>query len=119
MTAKPLHARDDGRVLGAKARSTRALLLEQLYQMLEAGLTWRSLQVIDIALEAGVSPAAFYQYFSSLGAAFDHMYAERRRAGRPTDAYVHCIARLRGYENRIRPAATTTGRTKENTDADA
>lgn len=121
MTAKPkpLHARDDGRVLGPAARATRALLLEQIYRMLEPGQTWRRLQAIDVALEAAVSPATFYQYFSSIEAAFDHMYDERRRAGRPMTAYVHRIARLRASERLMRTAAPVNNRDKEAADADA
>ena len=58
----------DGRVPGRRGRATRERLLEQTAAMLTA-TSYRDLKVIDIAREAGTSPATFYQYFPDVEAA--------------------------------------------------
>ena len=58
----------DGRVPGRRGRATRQKLLECTADMLGAG-SYRDLKVIDIAREAGTSPATFYQYFADVEAA--------------------------------------------------
>jgi AcrR family transcriptional regulator len=58
----------DGRVPGRRGRATRQRLLECTTEMLQAG-SYRDLKVIDIAREAGTSPATFYQYFADVEAA--------------------------------------------------
>jgi AcrR family transcriptional regulator len=58
----------DGRVPGRRGRATRQRLLECTTEMLEAG-SYRDLKVIDIAREAGTSPATFYQYFADVESA--------------------------------------------------
>ncbi len=58
----------DGRVPGRRGRATRQRLLECTTEMLETS-TYRDLKVIDIAREAGTSPATFYQYFADVEAA--------------------------------------------------
>src|SRR5262245_2575207 len=58
----------DGRVPGRRGRATRQRLLECTGGMLESS-TYRELKVIDIAREAGTSPATFYQYFADVEAA--------------------------------------------------
>jgi len=58
----------DGRVPGRRGRATRQRLLECTTEMLESS-TYRDLKVIDIAREAGTSPATFYQYFADVEAA--------------------------------------------------
>ena len=55
----------DGRVPGRRGRATRQKLLECTAGMLGAG-SYRDLKVIDIAREAGTSPATFYQYFGDV-----------------------------------------------------
>lgn len=55
----------DGRVPGRRGRATRQRLLECTAEMLRT-TSYRSLKVIDIAREAGTSPATFYQYFSDV-----------------------------------------------------
>src|ERR687897_1175169 len=55
----------DGRVPGRRGRATRQRLLECTAGMLRA-TSYRSLKVIDIAREAGTSPATFYQYFTDV-----------------------------------------------------
>src|SRR5579872_795706 len=58
-------AATDGRVPGSRGRATRQRLLGCTAELL--GTTpWRSIKVIDIAREAGTSPATFYQYFENV-----------------------------------------------------
>ncbi len=52
----------DGRVPGRRGMATRQRLLEQTSVLLET-TSYRDLKVVDIAREAGTSPATFYQYF--------------------------------------------------------
>jgi AcrR family transcriptional regulator len=61
-------ATTDGRVPGRRGRATRQRLLECTTELLVA-TPWRSIKVIDIAREAGTSPATFYQYFENVEAA--------------------------------------------------
>lgn len=58
----------DGRVPGRRGRATRQRLLECTSDML-ATTSYRDVKVIDIAREAGTSPATFYQYFADVEAA--------------------------------------------------
>ncbi|MGE3620288.1 MAG: TetR family transcriptional regulator [Acidimicrobiia bacterium] len=58
----------DGRVPGRRGLATRQRLLDRTREML-ATSSYRDLKVIDIAREAGTSPATFYQYFSDVEAA--------------------------------------------------
>lgn len=58
----------DGRVPGRRGRATRQRLLECTAEMLRT-TSYRQLKVIDIAREAGTSPATFYQYFADVEAA--------------------------------------------------
>lgn len=58
----------DGRVPGRRGRATRRRLLECTGQMLR-DRTYRDLKVVDIAREAGTSPATFYQYFPDVESA--------------------------------------------------
>ena len=58
----------DGRVPGRRGRATRQRLLACTAEMLRT-TSYRSVKVIDIAREAGMSPATFYQYFSDVEAA--------------------------------------------------
>ncbi len=55
----------DGRVPGRRGRATRQRLLGCTAAMLRTS-SYRSLKVIDIAREAGTSPATFYQYFGDV-----------------------------------------------------
>src|ERR1051325_406700 len=52
----------DGRVPGRRGMATRARLLDAIATLL-AQTSYRTVRVIDIAREAGTSPATFYQYF--------------------------------------------------------
>jgi AcrR family transcriptional regulator len=52
----------DGRVPGRRGRATRGRLLEAIAALLTR-TSYRTVRVIDIAREAGTSPATFYQYF--------------------------------------------------------
>jgi len=58
-------AATDGRVPGRRGRATRQRLLESTTALIET-TPWRSIKVIDIAREAGTSPATFYQYFENV-----------------------------------------------------
>ena len=58
----------DGRVPGRRGRATRQRLLDFTAEMLRT-TSYRDLKVIDIAREAGTSPATFYQYFADVEAA--------------------------------------------------
>ncbi|MFZ6004690.1 MAG: TetR family transcriptional regulator [Actinomycetota bacterium] len=58
----------DGRVPGRRGRATRQRLLECTAEMLTT-TSYRDVKVIDIAREAGTSPATFYQYFADVEAA--------------------------------------------------
>jgi len=71
----PLHPADDdalraadGRVPGRRGRATRQRLLECTRDMLTT-TSYRDVKVIDIARDAGTSPATFYQYFADVEAA--------------------------------------------------
>jgi AcrR family transcriptional regulator len=54
-----------GREPGRRGRATRQRLLECTARLL-GNTSWRSVKVIDIAREAGTSPATFYQYFENV-----------------------------------------------------
>jgi len=58
----------DGRVPGRRGQATRRRLLECTARLL-ADASYRDLKVVDIAREAGTSPATFYQYFPDANAA--------------------------------------------------
>ena len=77
----------DGRVPGRRGLATRQRLLEQTRALLET-TSYRDLKVVDIAREAGTSPATFYQYFPDAEAALlalaDSVIGEaRERLTRP------------------------------------
>jgi AcrR family transcriptional regulator len=58
----------DGRVAGRRGRATRQKLLDCLGKMLSSA-PYRDVRVIDVARQAGTSPATFYQYFPDIEAA--------------------------------------------------
>jgi AcrR family transcriptional regulator len=58
----------DGRVPGRRGLATRQRLLERTRALLET-TSYRDLKVVDIAREAGTSPATFYQYFPDVESA--------------------------------------------------
>lgn len=77
----------DGRVPGRRGLATRQRLLDHTAELLTT-TSYRDLTVVDIAREAGTSPATFYQYFpdaeSALVALADELVGEaRERLGRP------------------------------------
>ncbi len=55
----------DGRLPGRRGKATRRRLVEATAKLL-VDTPWRSIKVIDIAREAGTSPATFYQYFENV-----------------------------------------------------
>jgi AcrR family transcriptional regulator len=58
----------DGRVPGRRGLATRQRLLDCTAEMLRSR-SYRDLKVVDIAREAGTSPATFYQYFPDVESA--------------------------------------------------
>lgn len=77
----------DGRVPGRRGLATRQRLLDCTAAMLRT-TSYRDVKVVDIAREAGTSPATFYQYFpdaeSALWALADELVGEgRERLTRP------------------------------------
>ena len=58
----------DGRVPGRRGQATRQRLLDCTADMLRT-TSYRDLKVVDIAREAGTSPATFYQYFPDVESA--------------------------------------------------
>ena len=70
----------DGRVPGRRGRATRQRLLECTQEMLTT-TSYRDVKVIDIAREAGTSPATFYQYFADVEAAILVLAEEMAQQG--------------------------------------
>jgi AcrR family transcriptional regulator len=70
----------DGRVPGRRGRATRQRLLECTRDMLTT-TSYRDVKVIDIAREAGTSPATFYQYFGDVEAAILVLAEEMAQEG--------------------------------------
>jgi len=70
----------DGRVPGRRGRATRQRLLECTREMLTT-TSYRDVKVIDIAREAGTSPATFYQYFGDIETAILVLAEEMAQRG--------------------------------------
>lgn len=74
----------DGRRPGRRGLATRQRLLDCTATMLGSG-AYRELKVVDIAREAGTSPATFYQYFADVESAVvvlaEEMAAQGKRFG--------------------------------------
>src|SRR5688500_19190094 len=70
----------DGRVPGRRGRATRQRLLECTQDMLTT-TSYRDVKVIDIAREAGTSPATFYQYFADVEGAILVLAEEMAQQG--------------------------------------
>lgn len=92
----------DGRVPGRRGRATRQRLLECTRDMLEHS-TYRDLKVIDIAREAGTSPATFYQYFADVEVAILVLAEEMARdsARLPEIVRAGSWRGRRGYERAL------------------
>lgn len=73
----------DGRVPGRRGKATRQKLLDCTRQVLESG-SYRDLKIVDIAREAGTSPATFYQYFPDVEAAIAALAQEMATEGAAT-----------------------------------
>ena len=89
----------DGRMPGRRGQKTRQKLLDCTRTMLERG-GYRDLKIVDIAREAGTSPATFYQYFPDVEGALVVLAGQMAEDGRnrlpasvttrpwePTEAY--------------------------------
>jgi AcrR family transcriptional regulator len=70
----------DGRVPGRRGRATRQKLLECTLAGLE-NTGYRDVKVVDIAREAGTSPATFYQYFPDVESAVLVLAEDMAREG--------------------------------------
>lgn len=70
----------DGRVPGRRGRATRQRLIDCTREMLRTS-TYRELKVVDIAREAGTSPATFYQYFPEVESAILVIAEETAKEG--------------------------------------
>lgn len=70
----------DGRVPGRRGLATRQRLLECTRDML-ATESYRDLRVVDIARQAGTSPATFYQYFPDVNTAIVALAEEMAEQG--------------------------------------
>jgi AcrR family transcriptional regulator len=77
----------DGRVPGRRGRATRQRLLECTREMLTT-TSYRDVKVIDIARDAGTSPATFYQYFSDVEAAILVLAEEMAQEGEHLTAII-------------------------------
>jgi len=71
----------EGRRPGRRGRATRHRLLDCTAAMLGSG-SYRELKVVDIAREAGTSPATFYQYFADVESAVLALAEEMAAQGR-------------------------------------
>jgi AcrR family transcriptional regulator len=71
----------DGRRPGRRGMATRQRLLDCTATMLSAA-AYRELKVVDIAREAGTSPATFYQYFADVESAVVALAEEMAAKGR-------------------------------------
>lgn len=78
----------DGRVPGRRGLATRQRLLACTAEMLQA-TSYRDVKVIDIAREAGTSPATFYQYFPDVEAAILVLAEEMAQDGARLPALIH------------------------------
>jgi AcrR family transcriptional regulator len=72
----------DGRVPGRRGLATRQRLLDHTLKMLKSS-AYGELKVIDIAREAGTSPATFYQYFPDVESAILVLAQEACEEGMP------------------------------------
>jgi len=70
----------DGRVPGRRGLATRQRLLDCTRAML-ATESYRKLRVVDIARDAGTSPATFYQYFPDVNTAIVALAEEMAQQG--------------------------------------
>ncbi len=77
----------DGRVPGRRGRATRQRLLECTRDMLTT-TSYRDVKVIDIARDAGTSPATFYQYFADVEAAILVLAEEMAQQGQHLTAII-------------------------------
>ncbi|MFF4407992.1 TetR family transcriptional regulator [Streptomyces sp. NPDC001262] len=70
----------DGRVAGRRGQATRQKLLDCLGEMLSSS-PYRDVKVIDVARQAGTSPATFYQYFPDVEGAVLEIAEEMAKEG--------------------------------------
>lgn len=101
----------DGRVPGRRGRATRQRLLECTSDMLRS-TSYRDLKVVDIAREAGTSPATFYQYFPDVESAILVLAEEMVAEGSGRFAEIVAATRWRsrsGYDGALELADEVLG----------
>lgn len=86
-----------GRVVGRIGRERRQAFLDALLDQVQA-YPWHDVTVIDLAIQAQCSPAAFYQYFTDLYEAFDVLCEQITGRGEQLPPRVEAVARLRAVE---------------------
>jgi AcrR family transcriptional regulator len=98
----------DGRVPGRRGLATRQRLLDHVADML-ASSSYRDVRVVDVARQAGTSPATFYQYFADVEEAVLALAEEVARAGQ--DRLVPLVEgpRWRGEEGYAAALAVVDG----------
>lgn len=83
----------DGRIVGKRALATRQRLTDALAHLLSSQ-PFRDIKVIDIARQAGTSPATFYHYFTSIEDALllvaDHVVQKSGQLTSDTSAAEGC-----------------------------
>lgn len=98
-TSAPV-CRQTGYTVGAKGSRTRERLLDALARALTC-TAWHELRVIDVARDAGVSPATFYQYFPDVVTAFGALAARVAERGEEQGRHMQLIATLLEHEHAV------------------
>jgi AcrR family transcriptional regulator len=98
----------DGRVPGRRGLATRQKLLDHVAELLRT-TSYRDVRVVDVARQAGTSPATFYQYFADVEGAVLALAEEVARAG--NEALVPLVEgpRWRGREGQAAALAVVDG----------
>lgn len=96
-TNPPVRDRFTKALVGSSGAHTLTRLLDALERELER-TPWHRMRVIDIARDAGLSPAAFYTYFANIEAAFVELEARRQAAGIDPTRHMDLIAALLAWK---------------------
>lgn len=92
-----LRDRVDGRLLGTQGRERRQLILDTLHRLL-LSTPWREVKIVEIARDAGCSPALFWCYFGSIEEAFDVLCQQLTQDDKPLPAHFEIIRELVDFE---------------------
>jgi AcrR family transcriptional regulator len=98
----------DGRVPGRRGLATRQRLLDHVAEMLSTS-SYRDVRVVDVARQAGTSPATFYQYFADVEEAVLALATEVGRAGEDRLVPLVTGPRWRGKEGYAAALAVVDG----------